>query len=140
MPNAWNEVVRTERKAELFIYGLLLKCMENFSDVSIELSEDNKIGRVIRSWARNENTEFGNNAIYVIAKDDGGIILGCNYDLWKLRDDIEMMSSDLFGTIDPEKIGDKIIDEDVHIPEIEIDSLLSGIKKKLIPTTKKEVK
>ena len=31
LPNAWNEVVRTERKAELFIYGLLLKCMENFS-------------------------------------------------------------------------------------------------------------
>lgn len=140
IPEAWENVVKMEKLAEILVYNVISQCMENFEDVSIDLPVDEPIGAVLKSWARDEQLGFGKNALTLTSKDDGGVILSCVYDICKLREDLEMMSTNLFGTLDPDKVGGKVMEEDIDISDDKINSLVGGIQRKRIIIKKDECK
>lgn len=140
IPTAWENVVMTEKKAELLIYDILVQCMQSFEDISLELSNEEPIVAVLKNWARNENIKFGTNAITLKSTDNETLIINCQYDMWKLSEDLEMIANDLFGSLNLDKVGESIIEGNVDIPDDEVDELLNGIQKKKVPFINKELK
>lgn len=138
IPQVWEEAVATEKTAEILVYTIMAQCMERFSDVAIELSADDPVGAVLRSWTHDEDIGFGTNAIYLEQKVDGTLILGCTYNIWKLRDDVEIMATNMFGTLNLNNVGDAVIDADTELPDNKISTLLAGIQKKKVPIRNKE--
>ncbi len=128
LPQAWQGVVQAEKKAEILVYGLMTLCMNSFEDVVVELEKGNPVGKVLRSWANDSTTGFGSNAITLDTKEDGTIVVSCVYDMWKLREDTEVCI-DLFGSLDEELVGEKVIEANIDIPDEEISNLLGGIQK-----------
>ena len=41
IPGAWKTILENKREAEIFLYKLVLKCMQTCSDVSAEFCENN---------------------------------------------------------------------------------------------------
>lgn len=136
LPEVWQKAVRIEKMAEILIYNIMFQCMDSLSDVTIELTSSNPINAVLRNWARDEEVGFGTNAISLTEKEDGGLILGCTYDIYRLRDDIEFLADYMFGSIDLDKVGDKVIEDDIEISDNELNSLFSCIQKKKVPLKK----
>lgn len=134
IPKVWENVVFNEKKAELLIYSLLVQCMENFADISLEVS-DEPIMAILKNWARNENITFGSNAITLQPTENETLIINCQYDMYKLREDLETISSDLFGTINEDNIN-KTLQGNIDISDEDFIELFNGIQKKKVPYTK----
>ena len=134
IPNAWQQVVATEKTAELLVYGVITQCMETFSDVAIELESSDPISVALKTWTLDEKVGFGTNAISITDSENGKVVLGCTYDVWKLIEDLDMMATDIFGTLNPERCGERVIDDNsIDIPDEKLNALMGGIQKKLVP-------
>lgn len=138
IPQVWSTLVYNEKKAELLIYDILVRSMESFADIYLELS-DKPLIAILNNWTRNECNSFGTNAITLEQKEDDTLIIKCQYDMYKIKEDLKMISVDLFGTIDYENIS-KITHQNIEIPNDEFDELLNGIQKKKVPYINKEQK
>ena len=111
MPIAWQKAVEAEKTAEILVYQVVNKCMETMSDVSIELDATDPVCKALASWTLDEKVGFGKNALSITAGKEGKIVIACHYDVWKLRDDLEMMASDIFGTINSSVCGEDVLDD-----------------------------
>ena len=132
IPDAWQQVLKIEKMAELLVYGIFHKCLENFSDVAIELEADDYISLVLKSWVSNKDNKFGDYALTVTDKENGKIVLGCTYDVWALNKDIELMTDEMFcGTI-ATGMEEELFDYSIDIPDEKIKKLLGGIQKSMI--------
>lgn len=132
LPIAYKEAVRYEKLTELLIYRILLSCLEEFKDITVPFEEGDPIGEILKSWARNEENDFGKNSIRLIPTENGGFQLECRYDLIKLTEDIEMIATDLFGTLCKEEIGEEIRDSDIEIKEFEEQMITQKLERKKI--------
>lgn len=130
--SAYKEAVHYEKLTELLIYKIMLTCLEEFKDITVPFEEGETIGEILKSWARNEENNFGKNSIRLTPIGDGGFNLECRYDLIKLTEDIEMITTDLFGTLSAEEIGEKIIEEDMEIKDFEKDIINKKLQRKRI--------
>lgn len=129
IPQTWENVLRAEKTAELLVYNVLCECMRNFCDISVVVSLNNPVNAVLRSWYRDETNSFGSNAIFLKETEYGDLILGCKYDMYKLKEDLELFATELFGNLDPVIYSDKNMEKDIEISDME----LSGIQRKRIP-------
>lgn len=138
IPNVWENVVHNEKMAELLVYDLLVQCMESFEDISLEITDEH-IMAILNNWARNENISFGSNAITLQPSENGALIINCQYDMYKLKEDLETISRDLFETIDEKNI-DENLNGTIDISQEKFDELFNGLQKKKVPYTNKEQK
>jgi len=131
IPRVWKKAVETEKLAELLIYHLVADCLESFSDVFIELKSEEPVAKVLMSWKRKEQIDFGKHAIQLTSPKDGVVTLSCTYDIDEIKEDMELLAYDMFGTVDPEKVGEKsLYDDNVDIPDEIAFPLFKGIQKK----------
>lgn len=127
VPNAWKTVLENKRNAEILLYKLILKCMQTCSDVSIEFY-DNPIVKVIRSWIADDTNDLGTNAIYLHETETGTVIVGCYFDISKLREDLEVLATDLFGTIDFSKIDEEKIENLLNYNDNTTNEIMDDIR------------
>lgn len=132
LPTAYKEAVRFEKLAELLIYKVLLTSLEKFEDITVSFEAEEPIGEVLKSWARSEKTNFGKNSIRLIPTENGGFQLECKYDLTELTEDIETITTDLFGTLCKEEIGEEIRDSDIEIKDFEEQMINPKLERKKI--------
>lgn len=131
IPKVWKKAVETEKAAEILIYSLVANCLENFSDVYVELDASSPIAKVLMSWKAKEQIDFGKHALQLDSPADGKVALRCIYDIDEIREDMEMLANDMFGTIDASEVGEKSLYDDNHeIPDEIIEPLLRGIQKR----------
>jgi len=133
IPTVWEKATRVEKTAEILVYNMMFQCMENFMDVSVELASEDPVAAVLRSWTRDREVGFGTNAISLNEREDGFLVLGCIYDINKLKEDVEIMNGSMFGTFDPNSVGEGVIDHNIEFEDNELDGLFGGIQKKKIP-------
>ena len=50
LPKAFDRAVNISRKAETLVYAVVVRCVEELSDVSIELESDNPICKFLDIW------------------------------------------------------------------------------------------
>ncbi len=131
IPNVWKKAVVAEKTSEILIYSVIAECLESFSDVFVELDVETDVAKVLMSWKRKEQIDFGRHALQLTSPKDNKIELRCIYDIDEIKEDMEMLAYDMFGTIDPEKVGEKsLYDDAVEIPDEMINSFVKGIQKK----------
>jgi len=131
IPRAWKDAVVAEKASEILIYCLITECLESFSDVYVELDVSSPVAKVLMSWKKKEQIGFGKHALQLPSPNDGKVTLRCIYDIDEIKEDMEMLATDMFGTIDPEEVGEKsLYDDTVEIPDVMIDHLFKGIQKK----------
>lgn len=128
IPGAWKTILENKREAEIFLYKLVLKCMQTCSDVSAEFCENNKMIKIIKSWIADDTNGLGTNSIYLLETEKDTVIVGCYFDIDKLKEDLEVLSTDLFGTIDIDKIDEDKIEEPLYFNDNSTDALINAIQ------------
>ena len=133
LPLAFDKALLISRKAESIIYMSLVKCLEELSDVAIELETDDPVCVFFNKW----NQEgYIDGALSYESGEDGNK-LSCRFDLYDIRDTFDTLSTDLFGSI-PGDYSKKIDESDLlSISETEITSIEEGFQKINLP--KKQV-
>lgn len=97
LPKAFDRAVNIYKKAQTLVCATVVRCVEELSDVSIELESDNPICKFLDDWGDiglydQGSLSFGYN-------DKGKRELACKFDLYGIRDTLDILGSDLFGTI-----------------------------------------
>ncbi len=128
IPGAWKTILENKREAEIFLYKLILKCMQTCSDVSAEFSENNTMVKIIKSWIADDSNDLGTNSIYLSEIENNTVIIGCYFDIDKLREDLEVLSFNLFGEIDFAKIDEDKIGGALSFDDNSTDSLINAIQ------------
>lgn len=133
IPKVWKKAVVVEKAAEILIYRLVSDCLESFSDVFIELDSEAPVAKVLMSWKNKEQIDFGRNALQLTSPKDGKVTLRCIYDIDEIKEDMEMLATEMFGTINTDEVGEKsLYDDHVEIPDVIMNPLFKGIQKKKI--------
>ena len=109
IPSALDKALRVSRVAESTIYMIIAECLEEFSDIELELEPDNLVCNFFEKW---NNDGHINGALSYGKKENGNNVLSCKFDLYEIRDTFETLSSDLFGSI-PNDYCKKIDDSDL---------------------------
>ena len=139
LPKAFDRAVNISRKAETLVYAVVVRCVEELSDVSIELESDNPICKFLDIWGDvglydQGSLSFGYN-------DKGRKALTCKFDLHGIRDTLAILDSDLFGTLDSDIYDDKlhaISDVCAFSVEEEVGKMKKSIQKVQIPIDRKK--
>ena len=134
IPESWKKAVTVERMAEILIYRVIDDCLENLESVFLELDVTDSIAKVLMSWQKKEQIAFGSNALKLSSpNEDGKVTLSCDYDIDEIKEDMEMLATDMFGSVDLEEVGEKsLYDDDSEIPDYLINPFINKIKKKQI--------
>ncbi len=131
IPEVWKIAVEAEKTAEILTYSLVANCLENFSDVYVELDASSPVAKVLMSWKAREQIDFGKHALQLPSPENGKVAFRCIYDIYEIKEDMEMLANDLFGTIDASKVGEKSLFDDNHeIPDEIIEPLIQEIQKR----------
>lgn len=130
LPSAFDKALLISRKAEAIIYMSLVKCLEELSDVVIELENDDPVCAFFNKWNQDG---YIDGALSYESNEDGNSRLTCRFDLYDIRDTFETLSTDLFGSI-PGDYSKKIDESDVlSISKTEFMSIEEGFQKINLP-------
>ena len=131
IPKAFDEALRISRIAESTIYMIIAKCLEEYSDIELELESDNRVCNFFEKW-NNQGYIYG--ALSYSQKDDGTNVLSCSFDLDEIKNTFESLSGDLFGSISVAEYTKKIDDSDLlPFNDYEIEAIEKGFQKVILP-------
>lgn len=83
------------------------------------------------SWKAKEQIDFGKHAIQLDSSKDEKVTLRCTYDIDEIKEDMEMLATDMFGTIDASEVGEKSLYDDNHeIPDAIIEPFIQDTQKR----------
>lgn len=130
LPNAYERALRVSKKAESLIYMVLVKSLEELSDVAIDLDASDPVCRFFDNW---DNSGYIDGALVYADIEDGKKRLTCRFDLYGIRDTFETLSSDLFGTISGDYSKKLDAAGEMCFSSEEANSLEKGIQKVNLP-------
>lgn len=99
LPKAFDRALLISKKAETMVYMAVVKCLEQLSDVCIDLDENDPVVAFFDKW---DNDGYIDGALSYGDIGDGKRRLACSFDLYRIRDTFETINSELFGTISDE--------------------------------------
>lgn len=130
LPAAYDAALLVMNKAEFIIYMAIIKSLEEFSDVSIEIDEDDDVCSFFNIWNQEGNIK---GALSYKKHEDGNYQLSCEFDLYKIRDTFETLSTDLFGTL-PGDYSQKLDDsEKLPFNTFDVGKIENGFQKVNLP-------
>lgn len=130
IPSAFDEALRVSRIAESTIYMIIAKSLEEYSDIELELEQDNLVCKFFERWS-NDGYIYG--ALSYDQKENGNNVLTCSFDLYGIRDAFESLD-ELFGTMGSGTYVKKMDDSDL-LPfyDNEIGAIENGFQKVKLP-------
>ena len=140
LPKAFDKAVNIYRKAQTLVYATVVRCVEEMSDVSIELESDNPICKFLDIWG--DTGLYDQGSLSFGYNDNGKKELTCKFDLYGIRDTLYIIGDDLFGTLNAEHY-DKKLDEFSNISPFsaeEVGSMECAIQKVKLRADKKSEK
>lgn len=127
IPEAFRWAVMQEKETEILIYQVVTTCLENLEDVAIKLDRNDNICKFLRVFR--ERGLFDGNAL-AYTEDEETCTLSCSFDLYKIREDLDVMSDKVFGTIPMDSIESALLDPcDIEVSENRVDQRQSAIQK-----------
>lgn len=130
LPNAFDNALMVSKKAETMIYMALVKSLEQFSDVAIDIDANDPVCCFLDKWDRDG---YIDGALAYGSVGDGKKRLACSFDLYGIRDTFETISTDLFGTISDEYARKLDNADEIKISSIEVSLLEKGFQKVNLP-------
>ena len=107
IPGALDKAIKMEKKAELLIYRILTDTLITLSPSKIELDSQDLVCKFFEKYK--EDGLIGQNAIDYIDEEGKKPMLVCQFDMQKISEDFDTLSSDLYGNI-PAKMAESIRD------------------------------
>lgn len=135
LPIAFDNAVKVGKCAEALVYLTLISALEGFSDTFIELEANDPVCGFLENW-KNEGYLNGAGALSYCDTQEGKKVLYCKFDLYDIKESLETIESDLFGTVNS-KIYDAKLSEDsrTSLSQDKLRSLEGGIQ--FVKTAKK---
>lgn len=136
IPEAFRWAAMQEKEAEILIYQVVTTCLENLEDVEIELDKNDNICKFLRVFR--ERGLFDGNAL-AYTEGEEVCTLSCSFDLYKIREDLDTMSDEVFGTIPMNSIDSSLDPDDIEVSEDRISTRQDAIQKVKRPSEVRQI-